>query len=51
VDAPTSLLVFCAVAELKSFTSAADHLGMSSAKASKHVMQLENRLSAPLWRS
>jgi len=48
MDTLTSLRVFCAVAELKSFTSAAERLGISSAMASKHVMHLENRLSARL---
>ncbi|EJL58638.1 transcriptional regulator [Rhizobium sp. CF122] len=48
MDTLTSLRVFCAVAERKSFTAAADHLGISPAMASKHVMQLENRLGARL---
>jgi DNA-binding transcriptional LysR family regulator len=40
--------VFCLVAELKSFAAAADRLGLSPAMASKHVMQLERRLSTRL---
>ncbi|MBS1182020.1 MAG: putative transcriptional regulator protein, LysR family [Proteobacteria bacterium] len=48
MDTLTSLRVFCAVAELKSFTAAADRLGLSPAMASKHVMQLENRLGSRL---
>lgn len=40
--------VFCAVAEMKSFAAAADRLGMSPAMASKHVIQLEQRLSTRL---
>ncbi|MBX4906679.1 MULTISPECIES: LysR family transcriptional regulator [Rhizobium] len=48
MDTLTSLRVFCTVAELKSFTAAADRLGVSPAMASKHVMQLENRLGTRL---
>ncbi|EJC85236.1 transcriptional regulator [Rhizobium leguminosarum bv. trifolii WSM2297] len=48
MDTLTSLRVFCTVAELKSFTAAADRLGISPAMASKHVMQLENRLGTRL---
>jgi DNA-binding transcriptional LysR family regulator len=36
------------VAELKSFTAAADRLGLSPAMASKHVMRLERRLGTQL---
>lgn len=43
-----SLRVFCAVAEMKSFTAAADRLSISTAMASKHVMQLENRVGSRL---
>lgn len=43
-----SLRLFCTVSELKSFTAAADRLGISPAMASKHVMQLENRLGTRL---
>lgn len=43
-----SLRVFCTVAELKSFTAAADRLNLSPAMASKHVMHLEKRLSTRL---
>lgn len=48
MDTLTSLRVFCAVAELKSFTAAADRLDLSPAMASKHVMHLEGRLSTRL---
>ena len=48
MDTLTSLRVFCTVAELKSFTAAADRLGISPAMASKHVMNLENRLGTRL---
>lgn len=40
--------VFCAVAEHKSFTTAANRLGLSPAMASKHVHHLENRVGARL---
>jgi Bacterial regulatory helix-turn-helix protein, lysR family len=39
-----SIRVFCTVAELKSFTAAAERLGLSTAMTSKHVMRLEERL-------
>ena len=48
MDTLTSLRVFCAVAELKSFTAAAERLGLSPAMASKHVMHLEKRLGTRL---
>lgn len=48
MDTLASLRVFCTVAELKSFTAAADRLDMSPAMASKHVMNLEKRLSTRL---
>ena len=48
MDTLVSMKVFCLVAEMKSFAAAADRLGMSPAMASKHVMQLERRLSARL---
>jgi DNA-binding transcriptional LysR family regulator len=48
MDTLTSLRVFCAVAEKKSFTAAAERLGLSPAMASKHVMHLETRLSTRL---
>ena len=48
MDTLTSLRVFCAVAEKKSFTFAAERLGLSTAMASKHVMHLENRLATRL---
>lgn len=48
MDSLVSIRVFCLVAELKSFAAAADRLGISPAMASKHVMQLERRLSTRL---
>jgi DNA-binding transcriptional LysR family regulator len=48
MDTLVSIRVFCTVAELKSFTAAAERLGVSPAMASKHVMSLEERLSARL---
>ena len=48
MDTLTSLRVFCAVAELKSFTAAASRLGLSPAMASKHVTHLESRLGTRL---
>jgi DNA-binding transcriptional LysR family regulator len=48
MDTLMSIRVFCTVAELKSFTAAADRLGVSPAMASKHVLRLEERLSARL---
>jgi DNA-binding transcriptional LysR family regulator len=48
MDTLMSIRVFCTVAELKSFTAAAERLGVSPAMASKHVMHLEERLSARL---
>jgi len=48
MDTLVSIRVFCTVAELKSFTAAAERLGVSPAMTSKHVMHLEERLSARL---
>ncbi|XUM20032.1 LysR family transcriptional regulator [Bradyrhizobium oligotrophicum S58] len=48
MDTLVSIRVFCQVAELKSFAAAAERLGLSPAMASKHVMQLEQRLSTRL---
>jgi DNA-binding transcriptional LysR family regulator len=48
MDTLVSIRVFCTVAELKSFSAAADRLGMSPAMTSKHVMHLEAHLSARL---
>ena len=48
MDTLMSIRVFCTVAELKSFTAAAARLGVSPAMASKHVLRLEERLSARL---
>lgn len=49
MDTLTGLRLFCAVAELKSFTAAASRLGLSPAMASKHVMHLEKRLGTRLF--
>ena len=48
MDTLMSLRVFCAVAELKGFTAAADRLGISLPMASKHVKRLEQRLGTCL---
>jgi DNA-binding transcriptional LysR family regulator len=48
MDTLVSIRVFCAVAEFRSFTAAAQRLGMSAAMTSKHVMRLEERLSTRL---
>src|SRR4029077_19716581 len=48
MDTLVSIRVFCTVAELKSFTAAAERLGVSPAMTSKHVMHLEEALSARL---
>jgi DNA-binding transcriptional LysR family regulator len=48
MDTLVSIRVFCLVAEMKSFAAAAGRLGISPAMASKHVMQLERRLSTRL---
>jgi len=48
MDTLVSIRVFCAVAELKSFSAAAERLAMSPAMTSKHVMHLEAHLSARL---
>ena len=48
MDTLQSMQVFCLVAELKSFTAAADRLGMSTAMVSKHVAHLEKRLKTRL---
>src|SRR5258708_26269538 len=48
MDTLLSMKVFCLVAELKSFSAAAERLGLSPAMVSKHVMHLERRLSARL---
>jgi len=48
MDSLVSMRVFCLVAELKSFASAAQRLRISPAMASKHVMQLEQRLGTRL---
>jgi DNA-binding transcriptional LysR family regulator len=48
MDSLVSIRVFCLVAELKSFATAAQRLRISPAMASKHVMQLEKRLGTRL---
>ncbi|MEY9391179.1 DNA-binding transcriptional LysR family regulator [Bradyrhizobium japonicum] len=48
MDSMVSMRVFCLVAELKSFATAAQRLRISPAMASKHVMQLEKRLGTRL---
>ncbi|WP_256805504.1 LysR family transcriptional regulator [Bradyrhizobium sp. Bra64] len=48
MDSLVSMRVFCLVAELKSFATAAQRLRISPAMASKHVMQLEKRLGTRL---
>lgn len=48
MDTLVSLRVFSAVAELRSFTAAADRLGLSPAMVSKHVSHLESRLGSRL---
>ena len=48
MDTLMSIRVFCAIAELKSFTTAAERLGLSPAMASKHIAHLENKLSTRL---
>lgn len=48
MDTLTSLRVFCRVAELKSFTGAAERLDLSPTMASRHVRYLENRLGTRL---
>ena len=48
MDTLISMQVFRLVAELKSFVAAASRMGLSPAMASKHVMQLEQRLGARL---
>lgn len=48
MDTLTSLRVFCRVAELKSFTGAAERLDLSPTMASRHVRYLEDRLGTRL---
>ena len=48
MDTMMSLRVFCAVAELKSFTAAGGRLNLSPAMVSKHVIHLEKRLGIRL---
>lgn len=49
MDTLTSLKVFSAVAELRSFTAASDRLNLSPAMTSKHVQHLERRVGARLF--
>ena len=48
MDALLGLRVFCVVAELKSFTAAAERLGLSPAMTSKHIQRVEERVGARL---
>lgn len=48
MDTLTSLKVFSAVASAKSFTAAADQIGISAAMATKHVQSVESRVGARL---
>src|SRR5439155_16652612 len=48
MDSLVSMRVFCLVAELKSFATAAQRLRLSPAMASKHVMQLKKRVGTRL---
>jgi DNA-binding transcriptional LysR family regulator len=48
LDALVGLRVFATVAELRSFSAAAERLGLSAAMASKHVQKVESRVGARL---
>lgn len=48
MDVLLSMRIFCTVAELRSFTGAADRFNMAHSAISKHVALLERRLSARL---
>lgn len=48
MDALVGLRVFAKVAELRSFSAASEHLGLSPAMTSKHVQHLEARVGARL---
>lgn len=48
MDTLISLKVFSTVASTKSFTAAADQIGISAAMASKHVQSIESRVGARL---
>ena len=48
MDTLTSMKVFLQVVEFRSFVAAAEHLDLSTANVSKHVMSLEKRLGVRL---
>lgn len=48
MDTFLSMRIFCTVAELRSFTAAADRFNMAHSAISKHVAMLERRLSVRL---
>ncbi|MCI0399874.1 MAG: LysR family transcriptional regulator [Gammaproteobacteria bacterium] len=48
MDKLTSMKVFTHIAKAKTFAGAAEHLGMSRAMVSKHVLRLENSLGVRL---
>jgi len=48
MDTFLSMRIFCAVAEMRSFTAAAERFNMAHSAISKHVAMLERRLSARL---
>lgn len=48
MDTLTSMKVFRQVVESGSFVAAAEHLDLSTANVSKHVMSLERRLGVRL---
>jgi DNA-binding transcriptional LysR family regulator len=48
MDQLVGIRVFCTVVELKSFIAAAERLDMSATMVSKHVKQLERRLTTRL---
>jgi DNA-binding transcriptional LysR family regulator len=48
MDTLLSMRIFCTVAELRSFTAAADRFNMAHSAISKHIAMLERRLSVRL---